>query len=192
MPLIENPELYPVWVVQFSPSEEAEALRGKQVFEMMQEFGFRVDILNHPAPVVIRQPWTYLFCPVPIVDFTEHRKALDTQPCSVIMDCHFPIMALEHAFTPEPDGMFELIESREVMINNLSLADAVTVPHEKWAADLAEVNPHVFLLPDVDNDSEDSYAKFMARVNEIAVMSHRTRKARKCTCDECNTPDIQA
>ena len=189
--LIENPELYPAWLVQFSASEEAEHLRGKQVFEMMrEEVGVRVQFMGSRGGEegLIHKPWTYFYVPVPIVDFTEQRKELDRAPCSVIMDCHFPIMKMENAYTAEPDQMFELIESREVMIKNLSLADVVTVPHPAWAADLAEVNPHVFVLPDVDNDSEELCIKFITRINEIGMMSYRNRQARKCSCDECQVP----
>lgn len=188
MPLIENPELYPAWLVQVSNNEQVQQLRGLPVFEMLLDIGIRVEFLvQGENEIKIKKPWTYIFVPVPIVDFTDQRKMFDQNPCSVIMDCHFPIMHLEQAWSYDPDDMFSIIESKDIMLHNLSLADAVTVPQTAWAADLAEVNSNVFLLPDLQEESEEAATKFMLRLNEIAAASVTYRRARKCTCNECNT-----
>jgi hypothetical protein len=198
-PLIENPELYPAWGYQIDSERNPEVarLRGKDAFDAMEQIGLRVEeISGRGGSFEIRKPWTYIFMFVNTdVDSTEELLATEGAPCSIIMDCHFPIMRLEHAFTKDPDDMFKLIENRDIILGNLALADAVTVPNSDWAADLAEVNPNVYYLPDLHIESGDDdeptgreiedLNRFIVRLNEVANASAAAKKARPCRCLEC-------
>lgn len=203
MTYLENPSNFPKWVCQYPDNEQYQQLRGLPAFELLeQEVGIRVQYViggdpNEKSQIEIVKPWTFLFMPVPITDFAESRKRLDVTPCAVIMDCTFPIMNLENAFVIDrPDGMFDLIESREVVLNNLRLADLVTVPRPGWAFDLAAELDNVFLLPDLvlsegDGDDEltdrdmEALNKFLGRLSEAGAQAAANRGKRPCTCDEC-------
>jgi hypothetical protein len=113
------------------------------------------------------------------------------------MDCHFPIMSLEDARTPnDPDGMFTLIEAKETILHNLSLADAITVPRPEWAASLVGINPNIFILPDFhegadDEENGERVGEFTVALMEAANASAAYRNKRACTCDECTKKQLQ-
>lgn len=185
--LIENPEAFPAWVFRLDATDAARELRGLRAFEMLRDMGMRVhEVPADGGETMIQLPWTFIYMPVPWDDFTQARKGLDRAPCSVIMDCHFPAVDMSTAYVDgDPDGMFKMIESREVILNNLRLADAVTVPRADWAVDIAAYNATTFILPDLVHDNERALSKWIIKLNEVAVASANSRKRRPCTCSEC-------
>jgi hypothetical protein len=176
---IENAERFPAYIYSGFPDDDpydTEVKRGGPYFETLREAGFRVTRLP-PGPVSeipIVQPWTFIFVPVPFTDVSPHIEQLTTLSCSVVFDCHFPIMQLERVQTPDNDIFLQVIESKEVILANLAKACAVTVPHTEWAAELATVNPRVWWLPDIEaEDDEASIIKFASKFMEIAVATQQ-------------------
>lgn len=175
-PKLENPALFPGWVWCRPPAAyDAPLKRGELFFKALAEFGVRVEIVEQVPNVAVPiwRPWTYLVCSVPTEDWSAALEALPTH-CSVIMDCHFPIMNMETAIGNDAD-IIDIIDRKPTLLANLALADAVTVPQRGWAADLAEVNPNVFLLPDFDIDHPEA---FSVRMVEIAQASVRVKQGR--------------
>lgn len=175
---VENPSLFASWVWISPPDEfDAPVKRGRRLFEEMAHIGYRVELLSAgwEGQLSIWRPWTFIVGPVPAADVSAWVGGLDDLHCSVIFDCHFPIMNLETAIGAD-DQIIGVIDRKDVMLANLALADAVTVPHPSWATDLAEVNPNVFLLPDYDDRSAD---RFGIRLAEIAQTSMRIKLDRQ-------------
>lgn len=156
---IGKPELFPAYVFIAPPDEASERLRGRLFFDQMAEMGLRVtqvkgvepgdEVGDGVASVPIVRPWTFLFMSVPSVDFTDYFGEFAMMPCSIIMDVHFPIMDREKITVTGRGSVEQVWADRDVMLANLAGADAVTVSHPDWAADLAEINPNVFYLPDI-------------------------------------------
>jgi hypothetical protein len=187
-----------VYQIGFDKHPEVARLRGKDAFDAMAQTGIRVEeIVGDGASFKIQQPWTYYFTFVNTdISVGEELLQLEGTPSSVIMDCHFPVMRLEHAFTKVPDDMFKLIENRNIILGNLALADAVTVPSPGWAADLVGVNPNVFYLPDLQMESDyygdtmmdreiEDVNRFIVRLSEAASASAVAKKAKPCCCPKC-------
>ncbi len=173
---LENPELFPAWVfVQPPAAFDAINLRGGLAFEAIAAAGFRVQVVPAGASerVGFYPPWTYLYLPVPAEDCRGWVEGLPYH-CSVIMDCHFPIMDMETAMGSD-QALIDVIDNKDTLLANLACADVVTVPKESWAADLAEVNPNVFLLPDMEPGSEQA---FIMRLAEVAAASVQVKAAR--------------
>lgn len=114
----------------------------------------------------VRRPWTFLYVPVQTDDAAEWLPWFQERTCSVIMDVHFPVMRQETVLGDDAT-ILEVLEHREQMITNLSLACAVTVSQEAWTADLAEVNPNVWFLPDIEPGDDDSLTEFTIKFSEI-------------------------
>jgi hypothetical protein len=194
--LIDNPELYPKWVYQIGSEVDLDIarLRGKSAFEAMAQVGMRVHEIVSSGSFEVVRPWTYLFTFAQVdVDVASMLAPLKETCCSVIMDCHFPVMRLDRAFTKNPDDMFKLIENRDLVLANLALADAVTVPDPAWAAELAEVNPNVFYLPNLHVEDEENPTerdvseinRFIVRLGEIAGASAAVKRTKYCRCPRC-------
>lgn len=155
---IENPDIFPAYIYVSSPDERARRLRGQAAFEGLAELGLRVEeIRTVPSPdqaamveIRIRRPWTFVFLPVAPVDFSPYAEAFHDKPCSIIMDCHFPITRMEYAIAEDSEQLAAMWAAQPVMLANLRLADAVTVPQPDWAADLAGEVPNVYVLPDLE------------------------------------------
>lgn len=153
---IDNPSLYPAWVYLEPPENfDAPKLRGGPCFDVLEEVGIRVQRIK-PSPadadvvqmhrVAIYLPWTFLFMPVLVGDMSSTLDMLsEIRGCSVIMDCHFPVMSPNDLVGPDSDLVRD---NRDTILNNLSLADAVTVSQPQWAADLVGEVPNVYYLPD--------------------------------------------
>lgn len=181
LPKVENPELFLAWV-WCEPQEAYDAphLRGGPIFEAMADMGLRVQVIpqtatGEVAQVTIRRPWTIVFATVPAADFTSAATAMADDTCSVIMDCYWPIMNMEQAIGTD-DQIIGVIDHKDVLLANLALADVVTVPHARWAEQLAEVNPNVHILPDYEDDQPE---RFALRLQEIAQASIRVKQARQ-------------
>jgi len=204
LPKVENPEMFPAWAVQFDTYEPSAIMRGKPWAQLLAERGLRVtEITPEHNGFYTQQPWTYLYMPVSLVQsMVGMFESLETASCSVILDCHFPITQLDQAYTiDDPDNILTVIEHKDDIIESLKLADLVTVPHPDWAEELAEITPHVFLLPDLivgegfsmDEDSdyeptmEDMYniVNFTTRMSEAATQSTTNKRSRPCRCPEC-------
>ncbi len=155
---IEKPELFPAYVYLQPPDVNAVRLRGKALFDLMAGLGYRVQQIPGAVPVPgakqeaqigIYKPWTFVFVPVGYADIGPLLDSLEQNSCSFIMDCHFPIMDMSR-IVADAETFANVAGNRDVMLANLRIADAVTCPKAEWAADLAEVNPNVFLLPDLE------------------------------------------
>lgn len=204
---VENPKLFPAYVMVRSPDERTARLRGEIFFETVAQQGLRVQFVDgseEPGSeemIGIMRPWTYVFMPVPFVDAGPRFDGLEELACSVIIDVHFPIMNRGEIRSGGRFSVEEVWARRGIMLANLARADAVTVSQPGWAADLAEVNPNVFYLPDLDLPEEcyldelsDGFAgsdrstsavkavnEFAARFAEIAAVSarHKVRRRRE-------------
>lgn len=179
LPRFENPELFPAWIFAKPPAGyDAVNLRGGPVFEVMAEMGLRVQVIEAGAGdvrVEFHRPWTYVYLPVPSADCSAWVEGLPSYS-SVIMDCHFPIMNMETAIGAD-QTLIDLIDNKDTLLANLAVADVVTVPKEEWAADLAEVNRNVFLLPDLKESDQDP-SVFIMRLSEIAQASAKAKQSR--------------
>jgi hypothetical protein len=179
VPTVENPALFPGWVWAKPPPDfDAPRKRGGPVFELMKQMGMRVEVFeggDTAARVPIWRPWTYIVLSLPAADCSEWMGSLDDLACSVIMDCHFPIMNMGNAIGANSD-IVDIIDNKPILLANLALADVITVPQPGWAADLAEVNPNVFLLPDFDEANAEA---FSLRLMEIAQASVGVKQARQ-------------
>lgn len=161
-PFVEDPDAFPSWVYQYTSTPEYEFvnnLRGVPMFKMMEEVGFHVTGWDMESPsfeIQFRGAWTHVFLMAPPYDdLTKVQQGWECRNASIIIDCHFPIVDMTHVAAPDADFM-RIIEHRDVMLNNLRLAEAVTTPRAEWAADLAQFNPNVFILPDLDLHDGDS------------------------------------
>jgi hypothetical protein len=182
---IENPDLFPAWAWLRPPDDfNAPYLRGELFFETAADMGLRVQTIaagavGDEARVAIWRPWTYVVLPLPASDVSGWIGGLPDH-CSVIMDCHFPIMDMETA-VGSADQLVEIIDQKDMLLANLALADVVTVPRPVWAEALARVNPNVFVLPDFDEARPDAFG---LRMVEIALASVRVARARAAACEE--------
>lgn len=186
---IENPDLFPTWVYGFAGPETAD-LRGKAVFELYAEIGMRVVEVELGKALEFQawKPWTHIFLPVPHVQIPDEMwDWFERSPVSLVLDCHFPLMNLTQAYViDEPDRMFDIIEAKEIMIENVRRAHAVTVSNLDWVMDIAALNPNTFYLPDIRwEDGEDSIVSFQLKLMEAATATHRIRTSRPCQCREC-------
>ncbi len=176
----ENPEAFPAWVY-IRPPGEAAVLRGGPVFDVMADMGLRVQRLEQQGDDEVVQvvfgyrPWTFVFCTVPYAPWPA--EVLANEYCSVIMDCHFPIMDMGQV-TGDDGTIIEIIDRKDDLLANLALAEVVTVPHPTWAADLAEVNPNVFVLPDLHEDEDRGGVRFISRLSAAASLSGQVKQAR--------------
>lgn len=175
-PVVENPNLFAAWA-WLRPADDFDAprLRGGPVFEEMARLGFRVQTIpaGVEARVEVWRPWTFVVLSVPSSDASGWIDELPNHS-SVIMDCHFPIMDMETAIGAN-DQLVDIIDNKDMLLANLAAADVVTVPRPEWAADLAEVNPNVFLLPDYDERCPQA---FHLRLGEVALASQQVKAAR--------------
>ncbi len=177
-PRVENPDVLPAWVFMEPPAgHNAIRLRGGLFFDALEQLGIRVQRIRagESGNIGVWSPWTYVFLSVPFEDVGPSTERVADANCSVIMDCHFPIMNMERAIGSDGD-LADIIDHKDTMLQNLAHADVVTVPQPGWAADLAEVNPNVFLLPDFDIATG---AAFSLRMGEIAAASIRAKQARQ-------------
>lgn len=189
---IENPDLFASWIYGFAGDEVADA-RGRDVFLLYAELGMRTVEWKMDGSTEFTlqawKPWTHLFVPVPHNPLPEDGwDWFAKSPISVIMDVHFPLMDLSRAFIVggDQDDVLKLIENKEVMLESLARADAVTVSQPDWAADLAHVNPNVFYLPDVNHeDGEESLVRFQLKLMEVATLAMNSKRAKPCQCREC-------
>lgn len=183
LPRVENPDALTAWVVIEPPDGGFDAVnaRGGPLFETLKMMGLRVQLIaghdatKGPGPsaeIEIHRPWTQIFMPVGHNDFAPIYERLPWW-CSVIMDCHFPIMNPEMMIGSE-EAMAGVMAHRDQMIANLALAEAVTVPHPRWAANLAALNPNTFYLPDFKGDGGD----FVVKLGEIANTAATIKLAR--------------
>lgn len=178
-PRLENPDLFPAWVFCKPPDGfDAVRLRGGPVFEAMAAVGFRVQVVEPGAVrnIEIRPPWTFVYVPVPSEDWSGSASGLEDLRCSVIMDCHFPIMDVG-ALIGADQAIIDTIDHKDTLLANLALAEVVTVPQPGWAADLAEVNPNVHVLPDLVEDDLGGQ-EFIMRLGEIAQASIKVKTGR--------------
>lgn len=201
----ERPDLLPAWVwVEPPPDFDAIRLRGQLFFEGLEESGIRVERIKPGGKYkpTAWQPWTYVFMMLPWADFAPYAEWFLARPMSIIMDVHFPIMNMEKAIGSS-QVLIDIIDRKDVLLANLAMADAVTVSRPEWAADLAEINPNVYCLPDLeapawmyhdsddDSDEEPSEAEvaeyeagmrnaqqFGMRMVEIAQASVRVKQER--------------
>jgi hypothetical protein len=188
---LENPDKFPAYVYAGYPDDDpydTEVKRGGPFFETVKQSGLRVTRLP-PGPIEgfpISRPWTFVFVSVPFTDVSEALDQLQKLSCSVIFDCHFPIMELERVSAPSDDTIFQVIENKEVILSNLAQACAVTVPHKEWAADLVHVNPRVWWLPDIESeDDEESCMQFAGKFMEMAVSTHQ-----QCSSSRAESADV--
>lgn len=175
---VKNPDLFPAWVWCKPPAAfGAVWKRGGPVFDAMAGMGWRVQVVESGkrTRIEIVPPWTYIFLPVPSEDASEWCESLTNSRCSVIMDCHFPIMNMETAIGTD-QAVIDAIDGKDTALANLALAEVATVPHPSWAADLAEVNPNVFLLPDLPDDTDGE--EFIVRLSEAATASTKVKAER--------------
>src|SRR5262245_53085616 len=169
---LENPDIIPGFIYVEPPRKfGAVKKRGGPFFDQLADLGYNVaripaEPLGEPKRIPIFRPWTFLYMPVPVDDTTAWFADLPRERCSVILDCHFPIMNLEYAIADEAT-LAMVAERRPQILANLAAADAVTVPRGEWAAPITEVNPSVWLLPDI-NRATDVVA-FTLRFNEICA-----------------------
>jgi len=209
VPHFENPELFPafVWGHEVEPVNR---LRGLAYYSYLEATGIRVQHVpvgpgSNRFQLEIKQPWTYIFFPVPTSDWTHAINGFAKSSCSFILDVHFPILNPGQITGLSPSGMLELVKSQDLMLANLAAADAVTVPNVEWAAELSEVVENVFYLPDLvmpdwayDEDvecmdSEDGAASFTAFVAKMATIQaasqqvHMKRRRNICECGQCKT-----
>ena len=182
---LENPDQVPAWVYMEPPDQfNAVQLRGAAFFDQMAAYGVRVQRIPGVAAgspgsdhadveFQIFRPWTHIFVNVRGGDLAPF---LDSLPpwCSMIMDCHFPIMDMEAAIGSN-EQLIGVIDHKDELLANLALADAVTVSQKHWAADLAEINPNVFYLPDLQGPLTDAWALKMVEIATSAVAMRNKR-----------------
>lgn len=193
LPRVENPDALNAWVVIEPPKGfDAANLRGGPLFDALKMMGLRVQLIpghdgtKGPGPsaeIEIHRPWTHIFMPVGPADFALLYERLPWY-CSVIMDCHFPIMNPEMMIGSD-EALAGVMAHRDQMIANLALAEAVTVPHPHWAANLAALNPNTFYLPDFKGDG----GEFVVKLGEISNTAVATKMARLRLRREMGTDD---
>jgi hypothetical protein len=186
-PRLENPQAFPLFVVcEQSEQFGAKTKRGRPYFDAAANVGLEVQRVPLGADLELRprRPWTYVFMHVPIADF---RPIIDDRhrhrdPVSFIFDCHFPIMRMD-TIIGDDETVLLTLESRAVLLANLGAACAVTVPRREWAADLAEVNPRVWWLPDIDDETTDPDV-FEASVGAFALRFAEVAQAAASGCQQ--------
>ncbi len=155
---IENPFDFPGYVY-IEPPDAFDAVwkRGGPWFDTLADIGYNVGRYAEGIDMTIQmyRPWTIFYQNAPHLDSREQIARLKEGAC-VILDCHFPIMRLEHTIFEGDESVdyLSLVESVPMMLANMQAACAVTVPNEDWAADLAGEVSNVYYLPDI-NEPED-------------------------------------
>jgi hypothetical protein len=102
----------------------------------------------------------------------------------VVVDIHFPLMRPD-ACHGQPGTVRFLTHPgyQAAMLRAVEAADAVTVPFAEWDGypgwidDIAEHNPNVTVLPDLDgtNESIDAFATNLLRIWDAAAVTKRAR-----------------
>lgn len=136
------------------PDVRAYRLRGLLFFYIMAavapELKVSVSMPTEGEPVVVTTQSSrvnIVYLPVPTKPVDENLASLrgGRALVGVILDCHFPLGRIEDVTGP---GAEVIQMNGDVIRANLALADAATVPHAAWAADITANN--VFVLPDLD------------------------------------------
>lgn len=158
-PKIGNPDLYPTFIY-VSPGElwDADIKRGSEFFVSLEDMGLHVHLIDPDdggfSTELFGPNWTIVFMRVPDIPFKDAISTITQHRASIIFDCFFPIMAMENMVYVDSEHEKQVIANRDVMLENLKAACAVTTPHPEWSAALAEVNQNVWTLPDCNSDED--------------------------------------
>lgn len=186
---VNTPGLFPTWIWMMSPVDTVNHLRGGPFFRRLHELGFKVQFVqgesveemdesceSFGADIEINSPWTFIFfAEVPVNDLTQTFADLAHAPCSIIIDCHHPLVDI--------DEDVSYYRFRDVMLRNLSMAHAVTTSKPEWATQLVDYNENVFNLADcpIDIDTMNDHAQMGSWVltfNEVAAIAQQVRMRR--------------
>lgn len=184
--------------------------RGGPFFDSLTDIGFEVLRLQNGSTetIAFRKPWTFVYGPVPDTDITEWiAEATKAIPwSSVILDVCFPVMQPE-LIGGDPESVQRVLDHRDVILENIKAACAVTTPHKDWAAALAEVNPRTWWVPDIlfdpntdipegdlDNATIDELEEraetlttFGIRFSEMLQATYTVCSAKDAPCEESGT-----
>lgn len=170
------------WFWVRPPAEfDAPRKRGAALFDALRLQRIKTTIADSGGDVAVphySDRWTILVAPLPTADVTDILKGWANQRVCTIFDVHFPIMDMENAIGSD-QAIIDIIDRKELLLANIALADAVTVPDPGWASDLAgAVGANVFYLPDLENDDDASvedWARALTVIANSAIRNHRRR-----------------
>lgn len=144
-------------------------LRGLAAFEMWQALGRKVSIgsdlkVGPPTRLLIAAPAN------PAIADAIEKMYWWPDTC-VAVDIAFPLLWIASARTDD-EGMefWSDPANREQALRAIRAADVVTTPRSAWFAypewidELAEYNPNVVVLPDLDGECDDSIRTFAANL----------------------------
>ena len=190
---VENPELWPAFVYLPGASPMERKLRGEAVFLSLREAGMLVHIGDGvtSSDVYLDTPVTFIYMSVPAEDATSWIGQIqgDYRGGVVIVDCHFPITRPEDWISTVDHE--RIVAAIPAMMTNMMCADAVTVPHPIWAADLAEQVPeiNVFVLPDLVSNSPLVINQWLVKYMEICATARMKAAERWNAANEPDTGD---
>jgi hypothetical protein len=162
--------------------------RGGPVFEMWQSLGYDVHIVRGAEASPVRHPaWTFF----PVVPRPEVVAMLDRwkryEGTVAVVDVCFPMGRPDCYVGLDGPDRAAIAAWTDPLVRRagfavVGAADAVTVPHAHWDGypgwidDLAEHNPNVYVLPDLDAADPDAEARFAGRLLSVWRSTVRTKQ----------------
>lgn len=143
-------------------------LRGGPIFEVMQAAGYKVALPDVSGEMSVPAAGRLMVLMDPQLGAIEWVESLRERPGSVVLvDVTGPIWNPDRIVELEPGTREHWSEPgrRDCALHLLRIADGITTPHVGYVNYLMNLNEQVFVLPDLDEDREESYPDFTIRLN---------------------------
>lgn len=162
------PASMPTMVFMHGGNETYHQLRGGPVFEATQAAGYKVVLPDESDTMSIPGSGRLLVLMDIQVGAAAWIEELRERLGSVVLvDVTWPVWNPTQLVELEPGGReyWSSPENQRAAHRVLLAADGLTTPHPAYADPLLDFNEQVFVLPDLDEDREESWADFTVRLS---------------------------
>lgn len=164
----EMPASMPTMVFMHNGNPTYHQLRGGPIFEVMQVGGYKVIIPDQSGKMSVPASGRLMVLmdlQVDVVDWVESLR--DQWGSVVLVDVTGPVWDPARMGELEPGAReyWSDPDRQQAARHLIELADGVTTPHVSFTELLADLNEQVFVLPDLDEESDASVMGFMVKLN---------------------------
>jgi hypothetical protein len=161
------PASMPTMVFMHSGNDTYFRLRGGPLFETMRSAGYKVALPDETGNISLPTFGRLMVLMDPQLDATEWVESLRNHTGSVVLvDVTGPIWNPGQIIELDPGtrNYWAAPGRRERALHLLRIADGITTPHVGYVNFLMNLNEQVFVLPDLDEEREESCADFTVRL----------------------------
>lgn len=177
-PLPPMPATMPMLVFVHPLDDNYARLRGRAYFEMIREGGF--DVVTSADPGGVSVPTNrrlLIFAAIagdaPLVDALLDLAA--SPSTCVLVDVPGPVWAPEQIIgSDDARAFWSWPENQDRAYRLVTAADGVTTPHAALVEPLLEVNPNVFVLPDLTHDDDECGCEAAERFGRTLMLAWHT------------------